>query len=127
MKCKKKGINMSDRKSNGDLAYEFLKNSKEPKSFDDIWNYVCDNGGFNDEERKNSDVMSKFYTHLLLDGRFVTLCENMWDLRDRQPYDKIHIDLNAVYADVEEGSDESDDEDGDEVSSEDENIESEEY
>ena len=71
--------------------------------------------------------MSKFYTHLLLDGRFVTLCENMWDLRDRQPYDKIHIDLNAVYADVEEGSDESDDEDGDEVSSEDENIESEEY
>ena len=41
-------------------------------------------------------------TQLTLDGRFVTLGENVWDLRIRHTFDKVHIDMNEVYSDDEE-------------------------
>ena len=46
--------------------------------------------------------IAQFYTNLSLDGRFVTLGNNEWDLRKNQTYDKVHIDMNDVYSDIEE-------------------------
>ena len=49
----------------------------------------------------------------MLDGRFVTLGENIWDLRSRHTFDKVHIDMKDVYSDVEtedEDSEEQEDE-----------------
>ena len=70
-----------------------------------------------------------FYTNLSLDGRFVTLGENEWDLRSRQKYEKVHIDMNDVYSDIdnettgnmdlEEYSDEERESEGIEVDDED--------
>ena len=37
-----------------------------------------------------------------MDGRFVNLGDNQWDLRTNQTYDKVHIDMNDVYSDIEE-------------------------
>ena len=37
---------------------------------------------------------------MMLDGRFVTLGENEWDLRSRHTFDKVHIDMKDVYSDV---------------------------
>ena len=37
-----------------------------------------------------------------LSGTFVVLGENTWDLRVRHTYDKVHIDVNDVYSDVDE-------------------------
>ena len=37
----------------------------------------------------------------MLDGRFVTLGENQWDLRVRHKYESVHIDMSEVYSDVE--------------------------
>lgn len=80
-----------------DLAEEFLKENKGEASFKDIWSFVVKKAELNEEEARNS--ISRFYTNLLLDGRFVTLGENVWDLRTRQKFDKVHIDMKDVYND----------------------------
>ena len=45
----------------------------------------------------------------MLDGSFVTLGENLWDLRSSHTFDKVHIDMKDVYSDV-EATDDSDEE-----------------
>ena len=88
-----------------DYAYDCVKASKEQVSFKDLWAYVCKEAGL-DEETANRRV-SSFYTNLMLDGRFVTLGENQWDLRSRHTFDKVHIDMKDVYSDVEAEDDDS--------------------
>lgn len=89
---------MSD-KSLLDLAYDYVEKSKGSVTFKALWKAVCKAKGY-DEETANKKV-SQFYTTLLLDGRFVTLGENKWDLRSRHTFDKVHIDMKDVYSDVE--------------------------
>ena len=81
-----------------DLAFECLQMSESSVSFKDLWAYVCEHTEMSKEEQDAS--ISSFYTSLLLDGRFVTLGENNWDLRDRVTFDKVHIDMKDVYADT---------------------------
>ena len=89
---------MSD-KSLLDLAFEHVEASKSPVTFKALWKAVCKAKGY-DEETAAKKV-SQFYTTLLLDGRFVTLGENKWDLRSRHTFDKVHIDMKDVYSEVE--------------------------
>ena len=96
--CRQGGIIMSD-KSLLDLAYEYVENSKGSVTFKALWKAVCKAKGY-DEETAAKKV-SQFYTTLLLDGRFVTLGENKWDLRSRHTFDKVHIDMKDVYSEVE--------------------------
>ena len=56
--------------------------------------------GMNEEEAEQN--ISKFYTKLTLDERFVLLEDNTWDLRERQSFDKVHIDMNDIYSEIEE-------------------------
>lgn len=95
-----------------DHAFDFVSKSKEPVSFKDMWAYIVEQAGL-DEETAASKV-SRFYTNLMLDGRFVTLGENQWDLRERQTFDKVHIDMKDVYSDVDEDIEEIDKEDEEE-------------
>ena len=95
-----------------DLAYDYVMANKEQVSFKDLWAYVCKEAGL-DEEAAAKKV-SSFYTNLLLDGRFVTLGENQWDLRSRHTFDKVHIDMKDVYATVDEEEAGGEDEDEDE-------------
>lgn len=53
------------------------------------------------EEEKEQNI-SRFYTKLTLDERFVLLEDNMWDLRERQSFDKVHIDMNEIYSEIED-------------------------
>ena len=46
--------------------------------------------------------ISFFYTNLTLDGRFVNVGDNKWNLRERVTFDKVHIDMNEIYVDDEE-------------------------
>ena len=89
---------MSD-KSLLDLAYECVEKSKGSVTFKALWKAVSKAKGY-DEETAAKKV-SQFYTTLLLDGRFVTLGENKWDLRSRHTFDKVHIDMKDVYSEVE--------------------------
>lgn len=88
-----------------DHAYDFISHSKEQVAFKDLWAYVSKEAGL-DEETALKRV-SSFYTNLMLDGRFVTLGENCWDLRSRHTFDKVHIDMKDVYSDVEAADDDT--------------------
>lgn len=110
-----------------DVAYGVLVDAGATVKFKDLYNSVCDKLELSEEER--SERISLFYTNLSLDGRFVTLGENEWDLRSRQKYEKVHIDMNDVYSDIdnettgnmdlEEYSDEERESEGIEVDDED--------
>ena len=88
-----------------DLAFDRISQSKEQVAFKDLWAYVCQEAGL-DEETANKKI-SPFYTNLKMDGRFVTLGENKWDLRSRHTFDKTHIDMKDVYSEVEISDDDN--------------------
>ena len=54
------------------------------------------------EDEQKEDKESLFYTNITLDGRFITVGENAWDLRSRHKFSDVHIDMNDIYADEEE-------------------------
>ncbi|MFA7508763.1 MAG: DNA-directed RNA polymerase subunit delta [Bacilli bacterium] len=93
-----------------DLAYDvILETGQEnlPISFHDLWEEVTKRANFEIEQIRGK--IGRFYTDLSLDGRFVTLIDNFWDLRIHHTFDKVHINMNEVYSEVEE-SDEIDEE-----------------
>ena len=112
-------------KSNLDVAYELVSNKRKPVEFSKLWEEVSQIQGLSEEEAKGK--ASKFYTALSLDGRFITLGENTWDLRSRYTFDKVHIDMNEVYSDeADEVEDEDRSEDDYFIDEEDEESEDEE-
>ena len=54
--------------------------------------------------------MSKFYTQLSLDGRFITLTDNFWDLRSRHKFEQVHLDMIDAYSDEDDEIDEEEEE-----------------
>ncbi|MCR5185400.1 MAG: DNA-directed RNA polymerase subunit delta [Bacilli bacterium] len=89
-------------------AYDFVSSQKSPVGFDAIWKYVVSEAQLTPEEAEKK--VSRFYTNLMLDGRFVTLGENQWDLRSNHTFDKVHIDMRDVYSDVEATEDDDEEE-----------------
>lgn len=83
-----------------DVAYSILKNGPLSMNFKDLFSKVLELKEMSEEDGKK--VISQFYTNLTLDGRFVDLKDNDWGLRERETYDKVHIDMNDVYSDMEE-------------------------
>ncbi len=81
-----------------DHAYDFVSQSEAQVSFQDMWAYIVKAAELSEEEAAKR--IGRFYTNLMLDGRFVTLGENQWDLRVRHTFDKVHIDMKDVYADT---------------------------
>ena len=79
-----------------DLAFEVISSKSESCSFDDLWNEICEQAGVDSGDISKK---SRFYTNIMLDGRFVTLGENQWDLRSRHTFDKVHIDMKDAYSD----------------------------
>ena len=101
--CKKEGETKMNEKSLLEIAYDVVSASKNPLSFKALWNKVVKEKGLSEAEA--ADRVSQFYTNLLLDGRFVNLGDNSWDLRARHTFDKVHIDMRDVYTDVEASAD----------------------
>ena len=83
-----------------EVAYELLSKKQGSQKFNKFWNEVSGLLSMSEEEREQN--ISKFYTKLTLDERFVLLEDNMWDLRERQSFDKVHIDMNDIYSEIEE-------------------------
>lgn len=84
------------------VAFDVLTENKRMMNFLELFKEVCKRLEFNDEQA--CDRISNFYTNLTLDGRFVNLGDNERDLRSNQTYDKVHIDMNDVYTEMEEES-----------------------
>ena len=91
-----------------DHAYDYVSGQNQPSKFQDIWAYCVKEAGLSPEEA--AQKVSRFYTNLMLDGRFVTLGENQWDLRSRHKYETVHIDMSEVYSDVETYDEDSEEE-----------------
>ena len=91
---------MDYRRSFVDTAYDIVVKNGVELPFATLWNNVCEELGLTQEDKVAR--VSYFYTQLTLDGRFVTLGENVWDLRIRHTFDKVHIDMNEVYSEDEE-------------------------
>ena len=103
---------IKERESKTDIAYRLMLKRKKERYFYDLWDDVKNELAkvVAPEELENIDEdISFFYTNLTLDGRFVNVGENKWNLRERVTFDKIHVDMNEFYADVEETSDEDED------------------
>ena len=86
-----------------EAAYEIVKNAKEPLTFQQLWKKIVETIGLS-EEAANAKI-SKFYTQLSFDNRFVMLEENHWDLRERHSFDEAHIDMNEIYLEEVEDED----------------------
>ncbi len=101
-----------------DTAYEYLISKKgETVSFEDLFVYVAEQLGIVDED---GDKKALFYTNLTLDGRFILLSDNTWDLRSLHPSDEYEIDMKNAYNEGDEIDDTSDDEEEDDLLEKDE-------
>ncbi len=87
-------------KSNIEIAYEFVKERNTKVPFKEIWDKIKEVTNMDAETEARE--LGRFYTNLSLDGRFVTVGENEWDLRSHKKFEEVHIDMNDVYKDVEE-------------------------
>jgi DNA-directed RNA polymerase subunit delta len=98
---------MAEELSMLEIAYNVLSKSKKEMPFGDLWKEVVAEKGLSEDEQKAR--IGHFYTDLSLDGRFVALGDNTWDLRVRHKYEQVHIDVQDVYSDVEESDEDSED------------------
>ena len=92
-----------------EFAYEFVAKQESSVNFSKIWEYVKEQSGLSEEDANKK--AGQFFTNMMLDGRFVTLGENEWDLRERHTFDKVHIDMRDVYSDVQTSDDDSEEAD----------------
>ena len=99
-----------NEKSLLDYGFEVLSASKEPVKFLDLFKKSVELSGLELSESEQKIRMSKFYTQLSLDGRFVTLTDNYWDLRSRHVFEKVHLDMIDAYSDEEDEVDEEEEE-----------------
>ena len=93
------------RESKTDIAYRLMSKKKKERNFYDLWEEVKAELAkvVDPEELENIDEdISFFYTNLTLDGRFVNVGDNKWNLRERVTFDKVHIDMNDIYAEEDE-------------------------
>lgn len=94
---------MRNDKSMIETAYEYMKSHEGEATFAALYDAVAASLEMSAEEK--DERYGTFYTGLTLDGRFVALPDNTWDLRSRHTYDKVHIQMGDVYSDIAENTD----------------------
>ncbi len=96
------------KRTNIEIAYDLLKTKGGPLSFVDLWQSIVNEHEYSEADGQKQ--ISKFYTLLMMDGRFVNLGDNVWTLREFVPFDEIELQLSEVYSDIEEGEEEDEEE-----------------
>ena len=94
-----------EKESKTDIAYRLMLKKKKERNFYDLWEEVkaeLAKVAAPEELENVEEDISFFYTNLTLDGRFVCVGENKWNLRERVTFDKVHIDMNDIYVEDEE-------------------------
>ena len=90
-----------------DLAYHILEENNGPQSFLSLWNNIVEQLGYDEKIAKSKKV--KLYSAMMLDPRFVSLKENMWDVAERVKFEQKHIDTSESELDDEDEEIEDDD------------------
>jgi DNA-directed RNA polymerase subunit delta len=79
-----------------DLALEILKSAKQPLPFQDIVDQLREIKELPEEEIE--ERIARFYTNMNLDGRFISVGENHWGLRNWYPFDQKEEDIEVPKA-----------------------------
>ena len=108
------------KKSNLDVAFELISKKKRAVPFLKLWADVSSIQGLSEEE--STKRMGQFLTQLSLDGRFISFANNTWNLRSRSAYSKIDAAINKNI--IEEPDTYSENDDGEEIVDNDENVDS---
>lgn len=66
-----------------EFAYDVLSASKSPVPFKELFDRVIEESELKLTGSQIKDKIGKFYTQLSIDGRFLMLDNNTWDLRSR--------------------------------------------
>jgi DNA-directed RNA polymerase subunit delta len=85
------------KKSMIDIAYQIMGDHPGSIPFIDLWTEVSKDMGFNQVQFE--DNIAQFYTDLSLDGRFLGLPSNTWDLRSRHKYSESVMDTDSIAID----------------------------
>ena len=99
-----------NEKSLLDYGFDVLSASSEPVKFIDLFNKAIELSGLELSEADLKVRMAKFYTQLSLDGRFITLTDNYWDLRSRHKFEQVHLDMIDAYSDEDDEVDDEEEE-----------------
>ncbi len=97
-------------KSMIETAYQVLSEQKGAIPFVDLWKQVSERMGFTPSQAE--DNIAQLYTDLSMDGRFLNMTGNQWDLRSRHTYSESVTDTSTIAID-----DDQDDEMDEEASS----------
>lgn len=92
-----------NNKSMIDVAFDIIEEGKKTVSFKDLYDEVATILEFDDATKtKNIGI---FYTQLTVDGRFLCLGNNTWDLKVKHSYAASHDDsANLAYSQIDEES-----------------------
>ena len=91
------------KKSMIEVAYQVLTNNNGSMPFVDLWKDVSQEMGFN--QTQFEDNIAQFYTDLSLDGRFLNMSQNTWDLRSRHTYSESVMDTDSIAIDEDDEDD----------------------
>ncbi len=84
---------MTAKKSMTEVAFEILQNRKDAMPFKELWSEVSKETGL------GNDKVASFYSDLSLDGRFISLEGNNWDLKSHRKFSETQIDLSEIEVD----------------------------
>ena len=98
---------MTSFKSMTDVAYDVMSKKKRSIAFGKLWEEVLNRANVADED----EAIAQFYTDLTLDGRFTSLKDNKWDLKERYTFEETYVNLTDL--DTEEDDEEEMDEEVD--------------
>lgn len=96
------------KKSMIQIARDILENNSGPMPFLDLWKSVSSEMGFN--ETQFEENIAQFYTDLSLDGHFVNLEGNVWDLKTRHTYSESVTDTDSIAVDEDDETEEEENE-----------------
>nr|WP_275899603.1 DNA-directed RNA polymerase subunit delta [Bacillus piscicola] len=77
-----------------EIAFILLEEEKNPYDYQELFARIADMKDLSPDEKKNR--MTKLFTTMNLDGRFVHLGENHWGLREWYPLDQSDEELSTT-------------------------------
>lgn len=83
-------------KSMVDVAYDIMASKKRAVAFSKLWQDVSKATGV------SNDRIGEFYSDLSLDGRFLSLKDNKWDLKNRRKFEESQVDIASIEVDDDE-------------------------
>ena len=92
------------KKSMIEVAYQVLTNNNGAMPFVDLWKDVSQEMGFT--QTQFEDNIAQFYTDLSLDGRFLNMSQNTWDLRSRHTNSESVMDTDSIAIDEDDEDEE---------------------